>query len=178
MLPPLLLLHSFLTTVLFLCLILSYFLHYSPILIFISAAIIPVSYYYPPFFLPSVWPYSLTDLLLPFSLSFFFPSYLLPHILFPAYSPFSYYSSFLTSLLLPSSLLFSLPSLLPSPPHHCIHTHNTTVIGTLYCAKGNFEFGISRIIKVTLLILFSFLECNPSYPFLHYTPWFFRLTSV
>lgn len=25
-----------------------------------------------------------------------------------------------------------------------------TVIGTLYCAKGNFEFGISRIIKVSL----------------------------
>ena len=24
-----------------------------------------------------------------------------------------------------------------------------SVIGTLYCAKGNFEFGISRIIKVS-----------------------------
>ena len=31
-----------------------------------------------------------------------------------------------------------------------------TVIGTLYCAKGNFEFGISRIIKVR----FRFISCQ------------------
>ena len=40
-----------------------------------------------------------------------------------------------------------------------------TVIGTLYCAKGNFEFGISRIIKVR----FRFISCqliDTSHPFL------------
>lgn len=31
------------------------------------------------------------------------------------------------------------------------------VIGTLYCAKGNFEFGISRIIKVTSNVAHLFL---------------------
>lgn len=29
------------------------------------------------------------------------------------------------------------------------------VIGTLYCAKGNFEFGISRIIKVSRICTIS-----------------------
>ena len=27
------------------------------------------------------------------------------------------------------------------------------VIGTLYCAKGNFEFGVSRIIKVRKMLM-------------------------
>jgi len=34
------------------------------------------------------------------------------------------------------------------PDKHCFHLCIVNlVIGTLYCAKGNFEFGISRIIK-------------------------------
>lgn len=32
----------------------------------------------------------------------------------------------------------------PQPLHHCIVN---LVIGTLYCSKGNFEFGISRVIR-------------------------------
>jgi tetratricopeptide repeat protein 30 len=36
------------------------------------------------------------------------------------------------------------------PDKQCFHLCIVNlVIGTLYCAKGNFEFGISRIIKVS-----------------------------
>ena len=53
-------------------------------------------------------------------------------------------------MMLPSS-----PHLLPLPPpaaqdpeKHCLHLCIINlVIGTLYCSKGNYEFGISRIIK-------------------------------
>lgn len=38
------------------------------------------------------------------------------------------------------------------PDRQCFHLCIVNlVIGTLYCAKGNFEFGISRIIKVSLM---------------------------
>jgi hypothetical protein len=37
------------------------------------------------------------------------------------------------------------------PDKQCFHLCIVNlVIGTLYCSKGNYEFGISRIIKVTL----------------------------
>lgn len=40
------------------------------------------------------------------------------------------------------------------PDKQCFHLCIVNlVIGTLYCAKGNFEFGISRIIKVNLHFL-------------------------
>ena len=118
---------------------------------------------YLPSFLPSFRPWLLIDLLFFFSLSFFFPTL----CLVPFYSPLPLFSC---SLFLHFSLTLSsflsppfLSSSFTSPTHSCIHTHKITVIGTLYCAKGNFEFGISRIIKVTPLIL-------TSYPYSHYTP--------
>ena len=39
------------------------------------------------------------------------------------------------------------------PDKQCFHLCIVNlVIGTLYCAKGNFEFGVSRIIKVYIYI--------------------------
>jgi hypothetical protein len=48
------------------------------------------------------------------------------------------------------------------PDKQCFHLCIVNlVIGTLYCAKGNFEFGISRIIKVSpTSLLFPDLTCR------------------
>ena len=77
------------------------------------------------------------------------------HCLFQYYSPhlvkhqckggyFIYTGLFSQVIIWSSSLFYSLQD----PTKQCFHLCIVNlVIGTLYCAKGNFEFGISRIIK-------------------------------